>query len=95
MYCTCRIELAASFPQGPAEAVKNAEKILCSRLKHINAIFKILIDERFEENSLKLSDLLEWKLWPCLIKHFGGKDFLLASSLGSLCMLESLVYFLT
>ena len=52
-------------------AVKNAQKILSSHLKHTNAVFKILVEERYKENILTLTDLLEWKLWPCLIKYYG------------------------
>ena len=52
-------------------AIRNAEKILSSRSMHVNTVFKILIEERYEKTTLCLSDLLEWKLWPCLIKHFG------------------------
>ena len=52
-------------------AVENAHKILNSQLRHATAVFKILIEERYKENILTLTELLEWKLWPCLIKHYG------------------------
>ena len=61
------------------EGIKNAKKILSSGLMHADAVFKLLIERMFpEEKFLNLPELLKWRLWPCLISHFGKKIVILA-----------------
>lgn len=58
--------------QGEKQAVQEVEKLSRSKSDRVTAMLKEMIRKRYlGMTSIDLKDLLQWNLWPCLLKVFG------------------------